>query len=71
MDPKRSLTTQYGALKGLGLLGEHVVRVLLLPNIKSYLELITPYLNSEASIIHRLEAQQCYGALLVKSLSEF
>lgn len=61
LDPKRSLRTQYGAIKGLSVLGPHVIRSLLLPNLRLYLELLEPM---ETSAIQRIEVLRCKGALL-------
>jgi hypothetical protein len=65
LDPKRSLPTQYGAIVGLSVLGDNVIRVLLLPNLTAYLDLLTPHLFSkESDAITRMEAQMCFGAML-------
>ncbi|KAL6057925.1 histone H4-like TAF Taf6, SAGA complex subunit [Balamuthia mandrillaris] len=63
MDLTKPLTTHYGAIVGLTALGHHVVQLLILPNLSSYLRLLEPELQSEASM-KRLEARRCYGALL-------
>lgn len=68
LDPKRSLTTHYGAIVGLTVLGTHVVRLLILPNLKMYLKLIEPALSQSDDINLSLEAQRCYAALLVHTL---
>lgn len=42
LDPKRALTQHYGAIQGLAALGPNVVRLLLLPNLETYMKLLEP-----------------------------
>jgi len=63
LDPKRPFTAHYGAIVCLAGLGRHVVESVLLRNLKLYMTLLRPILAHESSI-RRLEAQNCYGALL-------
>ncbi len=65
-DLTRPLTTHYGAIVGLSALGHYVIQLLILPNLRAYVKLLEPELNSE-SPIRRTEARKCYGALLVRS----
>ncbi len=65
LDPVKPLTTHYGAIVGLGKMGPLVVQSLLLPNMVAYLNLLLPELTA-ANPIKRLEANKCYGALLVR-----
>ncbi|WCJ37441.1 Transcription initiation factor TFIID subunit 6 [Euphorbia peplus] len=66
LDPKRSLTQHYGAVQGLAALGPNVVRLLLLPNLEPYLQLLEPelVLEKQKNEMKRHEAWRVYGALL-------
>jgi histone H3/H4 len=66
MDVKRPLTTHYGAIVGLGVLGAHVVDLLLVPSIVDYSNLVLTVLDDTADkpkSIRRMEAAKVYGAL--------
>ncbi|KAF7144908.1 hypothetical protein RHSIM_Rhsim04G0046200 [Rhododendron simsii] len=67
LDPKRALTQHYGAIQGLAALGPNVVRLLLLPNLETYMKLLEPemLLERQKNEIKRYEAWRVYGALLV------
>ncbi|KAK1424045.1 hypothetical protein QVD17_19356 [Tagetes erecta] len=64
LDRKRALTQHYGAIQGLAALGPHVVRLLLLPNLDSYLGFLEDILEHQKKEITRHEAWRVYGALL-------
>ncbi|KAK1416648.1 hypothetical protein QVD17_25763 [Tagetes erecta] len=64
LDRKRALTQHYGAIQGLAALGPHVVRLLLLPNLDSYLGFLEDILQHQKKEITRHEAWRVYGALL-------
>ncbi|KAK2648747.1 hypothetical protein Ddye_016236 [Dipteronia dyeriana] len=66
LDPKKALTQHYGAVQGLAALGPNVVRLLVLPNIESYLQLLEPemLLEKQKNEVKRHEACRVYGALL-------
>ncbi|KAE9456227.1 hypothetical protein C3L33_11871, partial [Rhododendron williamsianum] len=66
LDPKRALTQHYGAIQGLAALGPNVVRLLLLPNLETYMKLLEPemLLERQKNEIKRYEAWRVYGALL-------
>ncbi|XVF21071.1 hypothetical protein REPUB_Repub12eG0059000 [Reevesia pubescens] len=66
LDPKRALTQHYGAIQGLAALGPNVVRLLILPNLEPYLQLLEPELLQEKqkNEMKRYEAWRVYGALL-------
>lgn len=66
LDPKRSLTQHYGAIQGLAALGPNVVRLLVLPNLEPYLQLLEPemLLEKQKNEMKRHEAWRVYGALL-------
>ncbi|KAB2032988.1 hypothetical protein ES319_D05G416800v1 [Gossypium barbadense] len=57
LDPTKTFPQHYGAIQGLAALGPSVVRLLILPNLESYLQLLEPE-------IKRHEAWCVYGALL-------
>ena len=63
LDTSKPLTTHYGAIIGLEALGPATVKMLLLPNISTYLKLLQPELNSE-NPVRVIEARKCYNALL-------
>ncbi|KAL8189653.1 hypothetical protein R6Q57_029219 [Mikania cordata] len=65
LDRKRTLTQHYGAVQGLAALGSHVVRLLLLPNLKTYLGFLEEILlQNKKKELMRHEAWRVYGALL-------
>lgn len=64
LDPRRPLTTHYGAIVGLASLGKHVVARLLLPHIAKYARIVQAILEDpKQKSIRRLEAAKVYGAL--------
>ncbi|KAL9236260.1 hypothetical protein vseg_010953 [Gypsophila vaccaria] len=66
LDPTKSLAQHYGAIQGLGALGPNVVRLLILPNLLPYMQLLEPQmqLEEQKNEIKRQEAWRIYGALL-------
>lgn len=71
LDPLKALTTHYGAIMGLTTIGADVVKVLLVPNMESYMGLLRKELKSDEEVgddveahLRRDEAQKCYGALV-------
>ncbi|KAL3502747.1 hypothetical protein ACH5RR_037196 [Cinchona calisaya] len=66
LDPKRAITQHYGAIQGLGALGPNVVRLLVVPNLETYLRLLEPemVLEKQKNEMKRREAWRVYGALL-------
>lgn len=66
LDPKRAMTQHYGAIQGLTALGPNVVRLLVLPNLKPYLQLLEPelLLEKQKNEMKRYEGWRVYGALL-------
>lgn len=65
-DPKKSLTTHYGAIMGLSCLGKHVVDGLLFPHVGDYMNLVKKVLDDpklKAKSIRRYEAAKVMGAL--------
>ncbi|CAI9090225.1 OLC1v1024953C1 [Oldenlandia corymbosa var. corymbosa] len=66
LDTKRALPQHYGAIQGLAALGPNVVRLLILPNLETYLRLLEPemLLETQKNEIKRHEAWRVYGALL-------
>ncbi|RXH90059.1 hypothetical protein DVH24_032416 [Malus domestica] len=73
LDPKRTLTQHYGAIQGLAALGPNVVRLLVLPNLESYLRLLEPelLLDKQKNEMKRHEAWRVYGALLAQDVPTF
>ncbi|KAJ1844513.1 histone H4-like TAF Taf6, SAGA complex subunit, partial [Coemansia sp. RSA 486] len=63
LDPTKPLTTHYGAIVGLTKLGVSVIRVLVLPNIKSYMTLLDSEMEKDSEQL-RDDARHCQGALL-------
>ncbi|TVU29721.1 hypothetical protein EJB05_21303 [Eragrostis curvula] len=66
LDPAKSLTQHYGAVQGISALGPSAVRLLLLPNLVTYMQLLEPELQLEKqkNEMKRKEAWRVYGALL-------
>ncbi|KAJ0989748.1 hypothetical protein J5N97_008104 [Dioscorea zingiberensis] len=66
LDPSKAMTQHYGAIQGLVALGPSVVRLLVLPNLESYLQLLEPemLLEKQKNEMKRKEAWRVYGALL-------
>ncbi|KAL5804021.1 hypothetical protein ACOSQ3_030821 [Xanthoceras sorbifolium] len=65
LDPTKSLSQHYGAIQGLAALGPSVVRLLILPNLELYLQLLEPemLLEKQKNEMKRHEAWRVYGAL--------
>ncbi|XP_072962813.1 transcription initiation factor TFIID subunit 6 isoform X1 [Typha angustifolia] len=66
LDPSKALTQHYGAIQGLSALGPGVVRLLILPNLETYMQLLEPemQLDKQKNEMKRKEAWRVYGALL-------
>lgn len=66
LDPTKALPQHYGAIQGLAALGPSVVRLLVLPNLETYLQLIEPemQLEKQKNEMKKHEAWRVYGALL-------
>lgn len=66
LDPKKAMTQHYGGIQGLAALGPNVVRLLILPNLQTYLQLLEPemQLGEQKNEMKRQEAWRVYGALL-------
>ncbi|XVE50749.1 hypothetical protein DITRI_Ditri01bG0188300 [Diplodiscus trichospermus] len=66
LDPTKTLPQHYGAIRGLAALGPSVVRLLILPNLEVYLQLLEPEMlpEKQKDEIKRHEAWCVYGALL-------
>src|SRR4051812_13469592 len=67
LDPMKPVTTHYGAVIGLSALGPEVIRVLVVPNIKTSSMLLEKDLNAEG--VRKIESKKVFGALAV-SLSK-
>lgn len=44
LDPRKPFSTHFGAIAGLAALGPRVTRLLIVPNLKAYLEVLEPHL---------------------------
>ncbi|XP_050138102.1 transcription initiation factor TFIID subunit 6-like [Malus sylvestris] len=66
LDPTKALSQHYGAIQGIAALGPTVVRLLILPNLDSYMQLLEPemIIEKQKNEIKRQEAWRVYGALL-------
>ncbi|KAF5187957.1 transcription initiation factor TFIID subunit 6-like, partial [Thalictrum thalictroides] len=66
LDPTKALTQHYGAIQGLAALGPSVIRLLILPNLQPYLQLLEPEMlhEKQKNEMKRHEAWRIYGALL-------
>ncbi|KAJ1679226.1 histone H4-like TAF Taf6, SAGA complex subunit [Spiromyces aspiralis] len=64
LDLSKSLTTHYGAITGLSMLGADVIRVLIVPNIKEYMSLLDIELGKKSNTVLINEATRCKQALL-------
>ncbi|RLM85211.1 putative TATA binding protein family protein [Panicum miliaceum] len=66
LDPAKSLAQHYGAVQGISALGSSAIRLLLLPKLVTYMQLLEPELQLEKhkNEMKRKEAWRVYGALL-------
>ncbi|CAL5080646.1 unnamed protein product [Urochloa decumbens] len=66
LDPAKSLTQHYGAVQGISALGPSAIRLVLLPNLETYMLLLEPELQLEKqkNEMKRKEAWRVYSALL-------
>lgn len=74
LDPLKPLTTKAGAIMGLSSLGPYVVKILILPNLQTFMNLLEPILaqsdesvqnSSENEKVKYLEASKCKDCLKV------
>ncbi|KAL9256353.1 Transcription initiation factor TFIID subunit 6-like protein [Drosera capensis] len=65
LDPTKALPQHYGAIQGLASLGPNVVRLLILPNLEVYMQLLEPemQLEKQKNELKRQEAWHVYAAL--------
>ncbi|KAM0863744.1 hypothetical protein ACQ4PT_044383 [Festuca glaucescens] len=65
-DPHKALTQHYGAVQGISALGASAIRLLLLPKLETYMQLLDPELQLEKQTneMKRKEAWRVYSALL-------
>ncbi|KAI3815117.1 hypothetical protein L1987_14773 [Smallanthus sonchifolius] len=64
LDRKRTWAQHYGAVQGLAALGLHVIRLLVLSNLETYLGFLEEILQNQEREMTRIEAWRVYGALL-------
>ncbi|KAK6947000.1 TATA box binding protein associated factor (TAF), histone-like fold domain [Dillenia turbinata] len=67
LDPTKTLPQHFGAIHGLAALGPNVVRLLILPNLDPYMQLLEPEMQPEKqrNEMKQHEAWCVYGAMLV------
>ena len=70
LDPTKPLTTHYGSIKCLSLLGVSVIELLIVPNVHSYYQILNVALNSD-NAIKKMEAEHVNEALLFACGSYF
>ncbi|KAK9767594.1 histone H4-like TAF Taf6, SAGA complex subunit [Basidiobolus ranarum] len=72
LDPTKPLTTHYGAIIGLSSLGNEIIKILIVPNLKPYGTILGQQLES-TNATKKQEAEKCHSALMdaIKSLKEF
>ncbi|KAJ1956422.1 histone H4-like TAF Taf6, SAGA complex subunit [Linderina pennispora] len=63
LDPTRPLTTHYGAITGLTKLGVNIIKVLILPNIKTYMTLLDAEMAKDNQQLVS-DGRHCQEALL-------
>ncbi|CAG8534418.1 6629_t:CDS:10 [Ambispora leptoticha] len=63
LDPNKSFSTHYGAIVGLSALGPEVIKILMLPNIKTYGDFIRTQ-NESGDTIAKGEADRCLQAIM-------
>ncbi|GAB2284724.1 Transcription initiation factor TFIID subunit 6 [Dionaea muscipula] len=65
LDPTKALLQHYGAIQGLAALGPNVVRLLILPNLEIYMQLLEQemQLEKQKNELKRQEAWRVYAAL--------
>ncbi|CAG8545355.1 6620_t:CDS:10 [Ambispora gerdemannii] len=63
LDPNKSFSTQYGAIVGLSALGPEIIKILMLPNIKTYGAFIRTQTES-GDAVARGEAERCLQAVM-------
>ncbi|KAJ3218412.1 Transcription initiation factor TFIID subunit 6 [Dinochytrium kinnereticum] len=64
LDPSKSLATHFGAIKGLAALGPEAVKVLLVPNLKSYSAVSLAGVRDAGGAFKSQEGSQVYLAIL-------
>ena len=64
MDTSKSLYTHYGCIVAMGALGREVIRAILVPNLKTYSDLLSSYAN-DPDLIKRGAAARCYNTIVV------
>ncbi|CAI2172979.1 10231_t:CDS:2 [Funneliformis geosporum] len=63
MDTSKSLFTHYGCIVAMGALGREVIRSILVPNLKTYGDLLSTYAN-DPDQIKRDAANRCYKTIV-------
>src|SRR5271156_1454345 len=66
LDNKKPLTTHYGAVAGLCVMGRETVRTLLVPNLKLYSDfLLQPAFGEDSDHARRFDGEKVLDAILV------
>lgn len=65
LDNKKPLTTHYGAITGLRVMGREVVRTLVVPNLKIYGEMLLQPALTEGDASQKLDAEKVLEAITV------
>ncbi|RIA97671.1 hypothetical protein C1645_871171 [Glomus cerebriforme] len=63
MDTSKSLYTHYGCIVAMGALGREVIRTILVPNLKTYGDLLSTYAN-DPDLTKRDAASRCYNTIV-------
>jgi transcription initiation factor TFIID subunit 6 len=64
LDPSKPLTTHYGAIIGLAMLGKEVIRLLLLPNVKVFSKFIEADFKGSKNDLRSMEVKKCTNLLI-------
>jgi len=69
LDNKKPLTTHYGAITGLRVMGREVVRTLVVPNLKIYGEMLLQPALTEGDASQKLDAEKVMEAITVSTIT--
>lgn len=65
LDPSKPLGTHYGAIKGLAAIGgREAVRILIVPNLKLYENVLRPHLENEMEPEKKRDAEMVVGVVM-------
>ena len=66
LDPTKPLVTQYGAVVGLGALGEEVTKVLVVPNLITFGSYLDQFSGDQVDPQLRADAKKLYNTISVR-----